>query len=85
MPIFGNYQERSKIMRKWYDLSVAKQDELAKVLTLENGKPLKEAVGEIIYSNDYIEFYAEEAKRIHVRMSVLFNIVQSQVPIRPSN
>ncbi|ODM95141.1 Succinate-semialdehyde dehydrogenase, mitochondrial, partial [Orchesella cincta] len=58
-------KERAKLMRKWYDLAVAKQDELAKVLTLENGKPLKESVGEIIYSTDYLEFYAEEARRIH--------------------
>lgn len=40
---------------------------MANVLTLENGKPLKEALGEIRYSADYIEFYAEEARRVHVR------------------
>ncbi|CAL8095795.1 unnamed protein product [Orchesella dallaii] len=58
-------KERAKLMRKWYELAVSKQEELAKVLTLENGKPLKEAVGEIIYSTDYLEFYSEEARRIH--------------------
>jgi len=45
---------------------IVKQKELAQVLTLENGKPIKEALGEIMYSADYLELYAEEAKRIHV-------------------
>lgn len=53
-------------MRKWYELAVAKQAELARVISLESGKPLKEAIGEIIYSTDYLELYSEEARRIHV-------------------
>lgn len=62
-------------MRKWYDITVSRQNELAKVLTLENGKPIKEAVGEIIYSTDYLEFYAEEAKRIHVSTGHFISII----------
>jgi succinate-semialdehyde dehydrogenase/glutarate-semialdehyde dehydrogenase len=53
-------------MRKWYDIMIEKQNEMAKLITIENGKPLKEAVGEIIYSSDYVEWYSEEARRIHV-------------------
>ena len=53
-------------MRKWYDVIMARQNEMAKLITLENGKPIKEAIGEIIYSSDYVEVYSEEARRIHV-------------------
>lgn len=41
---------------------------MAKLITLENGKPLAESLGEIIYSSDYVEFYSEEARRIHVKL-----------------
>ena len=53
-------------MKKWHSLIMANQQELAKVMTLENGKPLRESMGEINYGADYIEFYAEQAKRIDV-------------------
>src|SRR5512138_344480 len=58
-------KERSAILRKWFDLQVAHADELALLLTSEQGKPLAEARGEIIYGASFTEFYADEAKRIY--------------------
>ncbi|MDR9813655.1 NAD-dependent succinate-semialdehyde dehydrogenase [Rhizobium hidalgonense] len=58
-------KERSVILRKWFDLMVANADELAAILTAEMGKPFAEARGEILYAAAYIEWYAEEAKRIY--------------------
>ena len=57
--------ERSIIMRKWFDLVMQNQDELAKILTLEQGKPLAEAKGEIAYGASFIEWFAEEGKRVY--------------------
>ncbi len=57
-------KERAKILRRWYDLIVANREDLAAILTAEQGKPLAEALGEIDYGAAYVEFYAEEAKRI---------------------
>ncbi|UDF31839.1 UNVERIFIED_ORG: NAD-dependent succinate-semialdehyde dehydrogenase (plasmid) [Roseateles sp. XES5] len=58
-------KDRSVLLRKWYDLIVANADELAAILTAEMGKPLAEAKGEILYAASYVEWYAEEAKRIN--------------------
>ena len=58
-------KDRSRIVRKWYDLIVEHADELALLLTSEQGKPLAEAKGEILYAAGFIEFFAEEAKRIN--------------------
>ncbi|MQB46361.1 NAD-dependent succinate-semialdehyde dehydrogenase [Rhizobium sp. ICMP 5592] len=58
-------KERSAILRKWFDLMVANADELGAILTAEMGKPLPEARGEILYAASYVEWYAEEAKRIY--------------------
>jgi succinate-semialdehyde dehydrogenase/glutarate-semialdehyde dehydrogenase len=58
-------KERSSILRRWFDLVVAKQEDLALLLTLEQGKPLAEARAEIAYGASYIEWFAEEAKRIY--------------------
>ncbi|MEE9433285.1 MAG: NAD-dependent succinate-semialdehyde dehydrogenase [Sphingorhabdus sp.] len=58
-------QQRSIILRKWRDLMVERADELALILTRENGKPLAEAKGEILYGASYLEWFAEEAKRIY--------------------
>ncbi|CAF1154989.1 unnamed protein product [Adineta steineri] len=58
-------KERSVIMRKFNDLILKNKDHLAKILTTEMGKPVKEAAGEIVYGASYIEWFAEEAKRIH--------------------
>ena len=58
-------KERANVMRKWFDLCMAAQDDLAAILTAEMGKPLAEAKGEIAYGAAYIEWFAEEAKRIY--------------------
>lgn len=58
-------QERSRILRRWFDLMLHHQDDLACIMTAEQGKPLAEAKGEIAYAASYIEWYAEEAKRAY--------------------
>ncbi|MBM6582727.1 NAD-dependent succinate-semialdehyde dehydrogenase [Microvirga sp. BT689] len=57
-------KERSAILRRWYDLIIENVDDLALILTTEQGKPLSEAKGEVISNAAYIEWFAEEAKRI---------------------
>ncbi|MEY8750235.1 NAD-dependent succinate-semialdehyde dehydrogenase [Alkalicoccobacillus gibsonii] len=57
--------ERSELLEKWYALIEEHQDELARTMTEEQGKPLKEASGEIAYSNSFIKWYAEEGKRVY--------------------
>ncbi|MBI0162362.1 NAD-dependent succinate-semialdehyde dehydrogenase [Bartonella sp. M0283] len=57
--------ERSQILRKWFDLIVANADDLAIIMTSEQGKPLKEARGEIVYAASFVEWFAEEAKRTY--------------------
>ncbi|KAJ8633064.1 hypothetical protein MRB53_026400 [Persea americana] len=57
--------ERSKCLRKWYDLLIAHKEVLALLITLEQGKPLKEALGEVNYGASFIEFFAEEGKRVY--------------------
>ncbi len=58
-------KERAAVMRKWYDLMMANQDDLGKILTAEMGKPLAEAKGEIAYGASFIEWFGEEAKRVY--------------------
>ncbi len=58
-------KERSKILRRWYELIIEHADELALLLTKEQGKPLAEAKGEILYGAGFVELFAEEAKRIY--------------------
>ena len=58
-------KERSQLMRRWYDLLIANQEDLGIILTMEQGKPLAEAKGEIVYGANYFEWYAEEAKRVY--------------------
>lgn len=58
-------KERSVILRRWYDLMIANADDLACILTMEQGKPLSEAKGEILYGASFIEWFAEEARRIY--------------------
>ncbi|MES2024815.1 MAG: NAD-dependent succinate-semialdehyde dehydrogenase [Pseudomonadota bacterium] len=57
-------KERSIIMRKWFDLIIANTDDLAALMTAEQGKPLIESKGEVIYGASFIEWFAEEAKRV---------------------
>ncbi|MCV2893780.1 NAD-dependent succinate-semialdehyde dehydrogenase [Lentibacter sp. XHP0401] len=58
-------KERANVLRRWFDLMVEHTDDLATILTAEMGKPLAEAKGEIGYGASFIEFFAEEAKRIY--------------------
>ena len=59
-------QERSAILRKWFDLILENREDLALLMTLEQGKPISEARGEIDYAASFVEFYAEEAKRPNI-------------------
>ncbi|WP_299787098.1 NAD-dependent succinate-semialdehyde dehydrogenase [uncultured Marivita sp.] len=58
-------KERAAVLRKWFDLMMENQDDLATILTAEQGKPLTEAKGEIGYGASFVEFFAEEAKRVY--------------------
>ncbi len=58
-------KERSAVLRRWYELIIENADQLALLLTKEQGKPLAEAKGEIHYAASFVEFFAEEAKRVH--------------------
>ncbi|MGE3066921.1 MAG: NAD-dependent succinate-semialdehyde dehydrogenase [Hyphomicrobiaceae bacterium] len=58
-------KDRARILRRWYDLMVEHADELALLMTREQGKPLAEAKGEVLYAASFIEFFSEEAKRIY--------------------
>lgn len=58
-------QERSRVLRKWYDLLMANREDLARVMTLENGKPLVESMGEVAYGAGFVEWFGEEARRAY--------------------
>jgi succinate-semialdehyde dehydrogenase/glutarate-semialdehyde dehydrogenase len=58
-------QERAAILRRWHDLMMAAQEDLARLMTAEQGKPLAEARGEIAYAASFVEWFAEEAKRVY--------------------
>ena len=58
-------KERSTILRNWFNLMMKNKDDLAKILTAEMGKPLAEALGEITYGASFVEWFAEEAKRVY--------------------
>jgi succinate-semialdehyde dehydrogenase/glutarate-semialdehyde dehydrogenase len=57
--------ERSRLLRRWFDICMTAQDDLARLLTFEQGKPLAEAKGEIAYGSSFLEWFAEEAKRVY--------------------
>lgn len=57
-------KERSRILRRWYDLVTAHADDLARLIVLEEGKPFAEALGEVAYAASFLEWFAEEAKRV---------------------
>jgi succinate-semialdehyde dehydrogenase/glutarate-semialdehyde dehydrogenase len=56
---------RATALRRWYELILENQEDLARIMTLEQGKPLAEAQGEVVFGAAYIEWYAEEAKRVY--------------------
>jgi len=57
-------KERAALLRKWFDLIIAHQEDLARLMTAEQGKPLVEARGEVLYGASFVEWFAEEAKRV---------------------
>jgi succinate-semialdehyde dehydrogenase/glutarate-semialdehyde dehydrogenase len=58
-------KERCAILRKWYDVMIENKEDLGRILTLEQGKPLAEAIGEIAYGASFIEWFAEEGRRVY--------------------
>ncbi len=58
-------KDRARLLRRWFDLLMSRQEQLATLLTREQGKPIAEAMGEIAYGASYIEWFAEEAKRVY--------------------
>jgi aspartate-semialdehyde dehydrogenase len=74
-------QQRAAILRKWYDLMLAAKDDLALIMTLEQGKPLKESLGEIDYAASFIEWYAEEGKRLNAE-SVTSHLPGAEMIVR---
>lgn len=74
-------QERSRILRKWFELIVAAKDDLALLMTLEQGKPLQESFGEIDYAASFVEWYAEEAKRLNAE-SVTSHLPKAEMMVR---
>ncbi|TIQ21080.1 MAG: NAD-dependent succinate-semialdehyde dehydrogenase [Mesorhizobium sp.] len=74
-------QERARILRKWFDLITAAKDDLALLMTLEQGKPLRESLGEIDYAASFVEWYAEEAKRLNAE-SVTSHLPNAEMMVR---
>ena len=74
-------QERAKILRRWYEMMLAAKDDLALIMTLEQGKPLAESKGEIDYAASFIEWYAEEGKRLNAE-SVTSHLPEAEMIVR---
>ena len=87
--------KRSALLRKWFDLMIEHTDDLAMIMTCEQGKPLKEARGEILYAASFVEWFAEEAKRtygdtipspqVNQRITVIKQPIGVTVAITPWN
>jgi aspartate-semialdehyde dehydrogenase len=73
-------QERSVILRRWFELIMAHREDLALIMTLEQGKPISESRGEIDYAASFVEFYAEEAKRPNIE-SVTSHLRDAEVEV----
>src|SRR6266851_417521 len=58
-------KERAAVLRRWFDLMMENQDDLARLMTLEQGKPLSESKGEVAYAAAFLEWFGEEAKRVY--------------------
>lgn len=58
-------KDRSAILRRWFELIMANQQDLARIMTAEQGKPFAESMGEVVYGASFIEWFAEEAKRVY--------------------
>jgi succinate-semialdehyde dehydrogenase len=74
-------QQRAAYLRRWYELMVEAKDDLALIMTLEQGKPLAEAEGEIAYAASFIEWFAEEGKRVNVE-GVMPHLPGRQMTVR---
>jgi succinate-semialdehyde dehydrogenase/glutarate-semialdehyde dehydrogenase len=75
-------KERAQILRRWFDLIIENRDDIALIMTSEQGKPLAEARGEVDYAASYIEFYGEEAKRIYGEVNPTFRADSRIVVLR---
>ncbi|WP_199562570.1 NAD-dependent succinate-semialdehyde dehydrogenase [Pelagibacterium lacus] len=73
-------QQRSAVLRRWYELIVAAREDLARIMTAEQGKPISEARGEIDYAASFVEFFAEEAKRPNIE-SVTSHLPDAEVEV----
>ena len=73
-------QVRSAVLRRWFDLMLEHKEDLARIMTFEQGKPLSEARGEIEYAAAFVEFYAEEAKRPNIE-SVTSHLPDAEVEL----
>jgi aspartate-semialdehyde dehydrogenase len=73
-------QHRSRILRRWFELMLEHKEDLARIMTLEQGKPISEARGEIEYAASFVEFFAEEAKRPNIE-SVTSHLPDAEVEI----
>ena len=73
-------QERAAVLRRWFDLIVANAEDLARIMTLEQGKPISESRGEIGYAASFVEFYSEEAKRPNIE-SVTSHLPDAEVEV----
>ena len=58
-------KERAAVLRRWFELMIENQEDLARLMTAEQGKPLAESLGEIVYGASFVEWFAEEAKRVY--------------------
>ena len=58
-------KERAAVLRRWYELMIANQEDLARLMTIEQGKPLVESRGEVVYAAAFLEWFGEEAKRVY--------------------
>ena len=74
-------QHRAAILRRWFELIIAAREDLALIMTLEQGKPLAEARGEIDYAVSFVEWYAEEAKRLNAE-SVTSHLASAEMIVR---
>src|SRR5207248_1502929 len=75
-------KERSVLLRKWYELLMANQEDLGRLMTAEQGKPFAEAKGEVAYGASFVEWFAEEAKRINGETLTTFDINRRLIVIR---
>ena len=75
-------KERAQILRRWFDLIIPNRDDIALIMTSEQGKPLAEARGEVDYAAGFVEFFGEEAKRIYGEVNPTFRADSRIVVIR---